>query len=134
MKITETTFNKILFFIIIPFFIIGSIFINKSLLFFGIILFLYHIYSSYKFSIWPFNSPDNPDSISSERNHPRWTEYLCVICAIILFKIGLDGYMINKWTMSNILIIIISSIFGIAHLRQIIIPDKNYYRWMYEYI
>ena len=121
----ETIFNKLLYLLIIPLLIINGIIVKSlCIIVIGLFILLYHIYSNYKFKTWPFNSHDNPTSISLTRKHPRWTEYISILGAIILINSGIDH--------NNIILLLGGTIFGLAHFRQIIIGDNNYYRWMYE--
>jgi hypothetical protein len=130
MHITETTFNKILYLIIIPLlFFIGSKTNQNIIIVIVYMILLYHIYSNYKYSTWPFNSCDNPDSISNDRKNPYWTEFLCIVGSIIFINIGVKN---KDESFLYRILIIVGFIFGIAHLRQIFIRDNNYYRWMYE--
>ena len=128
MHITETNFNKI-FYILIPLLLFFGIKLNDKILttIISIILF-YHIYSNYKYSTWPFNSPDN-HSISFEKTNPYWTEYVAIIFSMLLIYTSLTKI---KKSIFYIVILIFSLIFGISHLRQIFVHDNNYYKWMYN--
>ena len=137
MNITETMFNKIFFLFLIPLLFLILIIMRQCklsniLLVIILIILFYHVYSSYKYSSWPFNSILNPDSINNHRCNPYWVEFISVIIAIIIIYIGLIN--INERMICSLIIIIVGLIFGITHTRQIFIKDNNYYKWMYNII
>ena len=86
--------------------------------------------------MWPFNSINNPDSISKCKRNPYWTEYIAILSSIILIKSGLNKINSNNLIIEifSYIIIIISIIFGISHIRQLFIPDNYYYKWILQYI
>jgi hypothetical protein len=123
MRISETIFNKILYLAVIPLLIINGVIVNSLIIIIiSLFILLYHMYSDYTLNKWPFNSCDNPDSICLKKKHPIWTEYLSILGALILLNNGIDN--------NNIFFLILGSIFGLAHFRQLIISDNNYYTWM----
>jgi len=103
--------------------------LNNILFIIILSILLYHIYSAYKYSSWPFNSISNPESINNNRCNPYWTEFISIIGAIIfIYTAKLRLININEWMIYSLIIIIFGLIFGIAYMRQIFIKDNNYYR------
>jgi len=130
MKITETIFYKFLYLFIIPLLITIGLKYNEPVIVIIIfLLFLYHLYSGFKHQVWPFNSIDNPESISNQLTHPVWCEYISIIIGIILIYRGFEMY--KKTKIFSILIIITSIIFSGVHLRKIFYPNNYYYKGLF---
>ena len=120
----NTTFNKLFYFGLLPLLsklgknVNSSTPRNISLVIGGV-----HLISDYKYKTWPFK-PYN----QVIKNYPIFTSYVSLPLASIIIKIGRNG--VDEKKKSGISLILMGSVFGVNHFRQIIYKDNNHYSWL----
>ena len=125
----NTTFNKLFYFGLLP--VLSTLGknvnsdtpLNISLVIGGV-----HLISDYKYKTWPFK-PYN----RVIKEYPIFTSYIAVPISSVIVKIGSDGIdktNTKKQNISGIALILMGSVFGVNHFRQIVYRDNNHYSWL----
>ena len=80
-----------------------------------------HLYSDYKYKAWPFK-PYN----LNKKKYPIWTSYSAIPLSTLLVRSGKKGYEKNN-KLSGLPLMAMGSIFGLAHIRQVLYRDNKFY-------
>jgi len=117
-----TSFNKLLYLGILPLIsILGKNIDEKPPMRIALIIAGAHLHSDYKYKTWPFK----PNNLITKK-YPIWTSYSAVPLSGLLIRSGKKGFNNNK-KICGLPLIGMGSLFGVAHIRQIIYKDNNFY-------
>ena len=120
----NTSFNKLLYFGLLPSLsILGKNIKEKNPMKIAAIIAIVHIHSDYKYKTWPFK----PYHLITKK-YPIWTSYSAIPLSTLLVRSGKKGCNKNN-KLCGLTLIGMGSIFGVAHIKQIIYRDNNFYNF-----